>query len=123
MSILIKGIKMPRGCQVCPISHWNKLDQMTGCELGRKHIPKDDEDFWQNDRPSWCPLVPVPPHGRLIDADAYLEKLMDTVNECVKKGVEIEAFRSFIEGAEVAIVDAMTMLNNMPTIIEAEVKE
>lgn len=25
-----------------------------------------------NFRPSWCPLVPVPEHGRLIDADALM---------------------------------------------------
>ncbi len=28
-------------------------------------------------RPNWCPLVPVPPHGRLIDADATADRIWD----------------------------------------------
>jgi hypothetical protein len=26
-----------------------------------------------NKRQDWCPLVPIPPHGRLIDADALMK--------------------------------------------------
>lgn len=76
MSILIKGMQLPRACQVCPLSHWNKLDQLTGCELIRRYVPKDDEDFWNNDRPSWCPLVELPPHGRLGDLDRLLRDFL-----------------------------------------------
>lgn len=73
MSVYIKGMEMPRACQMCPLSHWNKLDQLTGCELVRKYVPETDEDFWNNDRPSWCPLIEVPPHGDLIDRDTLLQ--------------------------------------------------
>ena len=56
MGVYIKGMKMPRNCEEC----------------GMKVICKN---YWklirtQYTRPSWCPLVLVPPHGRLIDADA-----------------------------------------------------
>lgn len=75
MSILIKGIKMPRACQVCPLGHWNKLDKLTGCEIVRRYVPKDDIEFWEKDKPSWCPLVEVPtPHGPLIDAGALYKQ-------------------------------------------------
>lgn len=43
-------------------------------------IPARVKEYYeccQNDtRPSWCPLVPVPPHGDLIDRDK-LEKDID----------------------------------------------
>lgn len=71
MSILIKGMGMPKNCIYCPMSHWNKLDEITGCEIviGKKYVDKSDTGFWQEDRPKWCPLVEIPKHGRLIDAD------------------------------------------------------
>lgn len=82
MSILIKDMKMPKNCIFCPISHWNKLDELTGCELHQKHIPNAEKEFWEKDRPDWCPLVEVPtPHGRLIDADAMNEKYGDWYTE------------------------------------------
>lgn len=30
----------------------------------------------KNERPSWCPLIEIPPHGRLIDADALVDELI-----------------------------------------------
>lgn len=72
MSVLIKGAKMPKDCPMCPLSHWNKLDEFTGCEVvnGKRFAVTNDKGYAQsNTRPSWCPLVEIPPHGRLIDAD------------------------------------------------------
>ncbi len=60
MSVLIKGMKMPKNCMECAIRSWTE-DEWDVCpfsgimalNIGR-----------QND----CPLVEVPtPHGRLID--------------------------------------------------------
>ena len=59
--ILIKGREMPKSCYVCPCFNDEYYDcQATGKDLGS--IPIDS-------RHSDCPLVEVPPHGRLIDAD------------------------------------------------------
>ena len=71
MSILIEEMAMPKNCLYCPMSHWNKLDEITGCEIviGKKYVDKSDTGFWQEDRPKWCPLVEIPKHGRLIDDD------------------------------------------------------
>ena len=54
MSILIKGMEMPTEGTVIAIYKLNGkfYASVHGTEL--------------------CPLVPVPPHGRLIDADALL---------------------------------------------------
>lgn len=58
--LLIKGMEMPKDCPMCPLAHWNKMDRLTGCELGPRYVPKNDVNYWQSDtRPDWCPLVEV----------------------------------------------------------------
>lgn len=53
MSIYIKGMEMPENCIRCPLRHDCPFPQF---------INRRSED---------CPLVEIPPHGRLIDADAF----------------------------------------------------
>ena len=64
MSVIVKGMEMPRGCEDCFIA-----DQIG---IGRCRILKTiwDPDPGQPLRPYDCPLRPLPEkHGRLIDAD------------------------------------------------------
>lgn len=60
MSVLIKGMEMPQyGCDHCFLR--------TGNYCGK--IEKDEavvEYAKKSERHPDCPLVPVPPHGRLI---------------------------------------------------------
>lgn len=112
MSILIKGMKMPKDCPMCPLAHWNKVDKLTGCEIIRRYVPKNDTEYWQSDsRPAWCPLIEVPtPHGRLIDAD--------DLNELIACGDDLD----FDEVPETK-KELMRMIDDAPTIIGAEGKE
>ena len=68
MSVLIKGMKMPKACLACPC--FDEKDYV--CKAIIKMLKKESI---YHCRPEWCPLVAVPPHGRLIDADAlpYLD--------------------------------------------------
>ena len=60
MSILIKGMEMPTSCWDCPC-----INGENGyCQLRKEYV--------YGEIPRSCPLVPVPPHGRLIDADALI---------------------------------------------------
>ena len=62
MSVLIKGLEMPTNCFLCPLSVLNEnrlFFEVTKNEVLRAKIDAE------------CPLVPVPPHGDLIDRDAY----------------------------------------------------
>ena len=68
MSILIKGMKMPKDCPYCPLAHWNFKNEFTGCEIVKKYFSQ--EEMYADSKPDFCPLVEIPPHGRLIDADA-----------------------------------------------------
>ena len=77
MSILIKGMEMPTNCFLCPLSVLN--GERLFCEVTKDEVLRAK-------RSSDCPLVPVPPHGRLIDADAliaddwYLTKIVNGIN-------------------------------------------
>lgn len=69
MSILIKGINMPRCCALC----WMFSDTDVACRVLHKMLDRDD--YWE-DRDVDCPLVEVPtPHGRLVDADNTIKKM------------------------------------------------
>ena len=70
MSILIKGVKMPRGCIACPFMFSGLDDYLMWCNWIGGPLGE-----WSKYRDKWrhpaCPLVEVPtPHGPLVDADA-----------------------------------------------------
>lgn len=77
--IYIPDMELPKSCSDCRFcaGKW--------CYV----IPEYE---WQIDscrpdrRPDWCPLIPVPDHGRLIDADAMRASIPPcyTMEEIVK---------------------------------------
>lgn len=70
MTILIKGMEMPSYCDDC----W-ALDEYGDYPVCQITEEQRGYNFRTREkRMDKCPLVPVPtPHGRLIDADAYIE--------------------------------------------------
>ena len=66
--ILIKGMEIPKNCRDCPCFNGEYLY----CRA------KEGDDWSGENRPSDCPLVPVQPHGRLIDADEFLKRAIGT---------------------------------------------
>lgn len=60
MGVYIKGMEMPTSCEDCRFHDgWCLL--LPGIAQAR------------NERREDCPLVPVPPHGDLIDRDPFVE--------------------------------------------------
>ena len=110
MSILIKGMEMPTSCYECPC---NKDDGFGFFTCG---VTKSECDF--RNLPSDCPLIEVPPHGRLIDADA-LRLLYDFSGYKPTGDMTEEEFDRLMYRLPVirAIID------EAPTIIEAEEEE
>lgn len=69
MSILIKGMKMPKSCDKCDfIEYDDEYEYECWCPIIRSNV----EEYTEN-KPARCPLVEIPPHGRLIDADKLCE--------------------------------------------------
>lgn len=70
--IYIPGMEMPDRCFSCPLCNIEPNGESScakslGPVIEYKEI---DVETAIDTRPDWCPLVPVPAHGRLIDADA-----------------------------------------------------
>lgn len=77
MSILIKGMEMPK---VCIDNGWYGNCPLDRTWCAQRFAPEGStngsvhKDQW-NKLPSWCPIVPLPEkHGRLIDADKLLKE-------------------------------------------------
>ena len=66
--IYISGLQMPKGCATCPYCDraWNKPKCKAKSMQGRFMEQRLNLD---RTRQKWCPLIPVPDHGRLVDAD------------------------------------------------------
>lgn len=96
MSVLIKGIKMPKCCADCPCFY-----DFISCQAlsdGTDDFSASEFDEFKERLPN-CPLVEVPtPHGRLIDASDLNFSMTDSIDQGI---------------AEEVVADA-------PTIIEAE---
>ena len=118
MGIYVKGIEMPQICEVCPlVDRFVTVDFKTiTCKVTKKLRPDSCLT-----RPDSCPLIEVPPHGRLIDADALINefKILQSGREIF--GMELDS--SFLSsGQELStewycVEDA---IEDAPTIIEAE---
>ena len=100
MSTIIKGMEMPTGCAACDFC--NVFADPPYCRRLMKKAPASSR---LND----CPLVPVPPHGRLGDLD-FLFSAVTT------------KYRSAKCEARQAYRDVLDMICDMETIIEAEGK-
>lgn len=90
MSVLIKGMEMPSHCGECGIEWCDKWKKLIIAGMPSAKSRPDD-----------CPLIAIPPHGRLIDSYALEDEL----------GHFCEDYSVF------------NTVWHAPTIIEAEVEE
>ena len=81
MGVYIKGMEMPKNCFDCPCYHHKVDDGYYDYEIcgasgtvfndGYSSVTGHKDHIVPfKERLDNCPLVPVPPHGRLVDADA-----------------------------------------------------
>lgn len=97
MSIMVKGMEMPKSCAKC------KLLGEYGCPF----IGPVGYAYTEGRRNERCPLVPVPAHGRLIDADALIRELEITEEDDHN-------------GATLLMAVFLEVLKSAPTVIDAE---
>jgi hypothetical protein len=62
MGVYIKNMEMPKNCHECRLYEGD----IYYCSAADKMIDISDSSA---EKCQFCPLFPVPPHGRLIDAD------------------------------------------------------
>ena len=113
MSVIIKGMKMPKSCDSCDLIQFDD----EGLEA---HCPLSPYYRWCGTPPDYipegCRLVEIPtPHGRLIDADELL-KVIEENSYRLRGVINLTENGMFLSGIRQAIDES-------PTIIEAEVSE
>ena len=74
MSVYIHNMEMPTSCAKC------KLFGEYGCPF----MGAVGYALTRGERNEDCPLIPVPPHGKLIDADALVADLKRQCKEVFK---------------------------------------
>lgn len=84
MGLYIRGMEMPSCCMFCPISN------SAGCGLSNPPIIMTSKEMLAG-HPDWCPLVPVPPHGRLGDLDELEQDAQKRLLMCSKNDNQFQA--------------------------------
>ena len=110
--VMIRGMEMPKNCAECRFCVNGFTDEAPmyecACESYENvSVLVDDNGQPFDFRPEWCPLIELPPHGRLIDAETKI-----TIG--IKGGLKVTTVDRLID--EYAV-------KNVPTIIEAEGSE
>lgn len=108
MSVIIKSMKMPPSCYFCGLTDTSFIH----CEAFSP--TKLLEDDCEERRPKWCPLIELPPHGRLIDADRLVPIL-----KCVSEAEgQIYGHCNWNFAGK-----CINEIDNAPTVLEAELEE
>lgn len=92
------NMEMPNNCINCAARHGAEC-WLADCS----YIPN-----YHKERPKWCPLVTLPPHGRLGDLDALKAKAIERSEKC---------------GEMVNVLDKVITvydISTAPTVIPAE---
>lgn len=93
MSVLINGMKMPERCIDCYMCNYNSTARWY-CGITNENI---DLKNHSSERLEKCPLVEV--HGRLIDADALLDRFAREQKAVYEHGRDFSY--SFMRGGSV----------------------
>lgn len=108
MSILIKGMEMPTRCAECRLSTVHSFNDRPLCDVLVEYMSYGE---WEAKRLDNCPLVPVPPHGRLGDLD-------ELHKEAVGRSEKAGTYDSWYNCTD-RVISAFD-IENAPTIIPAE---
>lgn len=121
MSILITGMEMPPSCRYCEFRHLS-LTQNAFCTASHETIDYMAERTKRLDN---CPLVELPPHGRLVDADAFAAEMKKRQEEAEKWLREAKDRETAVRADAVLsfLCEVKLTLDAAPTIIEAEGEE
>ena len=105
--ILIKNVEMPTNCYKCPMRRRDGMDLV--CPIAHERFSVADVNILEY-RHKNCPLVPVPPHGRLID-EAVLWVEINKICDRRDAGIITDL---------TCLQQLLSAVRHAPTVIEAE---
>ena len=123
MSVLIKGMEMPKCCEECVAGAYEYNDNDERCFVCGfiksqhpwecEHVEIDGIDTTKA-RADFCPLTEVPtPHGELVDRGGLMDTYADRLTAVAERYSPDSSECGILSGA-------MKLLAIMPTLIEAE---
>ena len=117
MSVIVRGMNMPKNCSDCPLNYDQMSCSVTGTGWWSDTMVLMDFDSCK-ERLHNCPLIDIPtPHGRLGDLNALWDRMSKySDNEGAKMPYGDNDFMIHRDSACELIEDA-------PTVIEAEAEE
>lgn len=120
MSVLIKGMEMPKSCESCKllreVFNFISDDFEYFCQVTKCSIDRDIHNDRLGVKLDDCPLVEVPtPHGKLIDANNLLSDL--NIKRYIGRDSDGNPMYEIV-GRTTKI--SVRMVEDAPTIIEAE---
>ena len=105
MGVYIPGMEMPKSCSRCHISQPDGCGFICPIVTGKPII-----DSLVSSRHARCPLVPVPPHGRLIDAtERFKVQIYDDMTEdyrMVEMTIDDLLSQSWVDASAPTIIPA-----------------
>ena len=116
MSVVVR-MEMPKDCLHCPMVHFDSIGNLQGCEAksGKRYLQGKEDEFWDLDRPSWCPIICQLPegHGRLVDEKSVRWAIDDIVLEIANRTGRVGMTKD----------ETMEYINNLCTIVPADTAE
>lgn len=109
MSFIVP-MEKPKRCGLCPCFH---AEHPMHCQAVKAHKDKRIIAPYGAPIPDWCPLIELPPHGRLGDLDVLAEDL------AIFKDGHDEGW-GYDGGMYEAYNNSLMLVEDAPTIIEAE---
>ena len=108
MDILIKNMEMPKNCYECRFHSMQNV-MHKACVVHLCYAQEIGQSCNEGEMPTklhdGCPLVALPSHGRLIDADEF------------KASIHMNHLGKFATNRDVQVL--YKLLNNAETIVEA----
>ena len=105
MSVIVKGMRMPKECRECPLEMYYMNSGETRCRAGNKILAKNFKPIPFDGRPDWCLLGEVhAPHGNLIDIDSK-------ITVAIKDGLKVTTVKELLNDRAVRLPK---------TVVEAE---
>ena len=125
MSILIKGMEMPKDCRICPFEGYEPDIGRTRCIVTCGLLAEHYKLIPFDGRPDWCPIQEIPTkHGRLIDAETLIDTLEQAIAimETMFKQLDLEADEGCLMELK-AYRDIRDGIKEIDAVIEAEGNE
>ena len=103
MSVIVKGMEMPKNCKECKM--WSICECLNDFEdFESICYAVEDGDLVRDKN---CPLIELPPHGRLGDLDKLMTEFMDSDLDHLQR----DDWREVIQ----IVADAQTIIGGSET--------